>query len=142
MPQVIEHTEYIGQPFFCKQVLYLRIECSSDCSVKTLALNLLSAPNRAIGSDYLHQMISLRFIATSAVATQVKTLCITYHVGLLLMDEIQNTVETAQRNRADQAATKIFCRTYQRHCTAVYFVGTPCGGAATCQPGTFEEKDT
>ena len=30
MPQVIEHTEYMGQPFYCKQVLYLRIECPSD----------------------------------------------------------------------------------------------------------------
>ncbi len=25
MPQVIEHTEYMGQPFYCKQVLYMRI---------------------------------------------------------------------------------------------------------------------
>ncbi len=25
MPQVIEHTDFEGQPFFCKQVLYLRV---------------------------------------------------------------------------------------------------------------------
>ena len=43
MPQVIEHTEYMGKPFYCKQVLYLRVECPSDCSVKTLALNLVAA---------------------------------------------------------------------------------------------------
>ena len=74
MPQVIEHTEYMGQPFYCKQVLFLRVECPSDCSVKTLALNLVAALDRAIGSDYLHQLISLRSIAASAVATQVKIL--------------------------------------------------------------------
>ena len=79
MRQVIEHTEYMGQPFYCKQILYLRIECPSDCSVKTLALNLLSALDRAIGSDYLHQLISLRSIAASAVATQVKILCHSIH---------------------------------------------------------------
>ena len=94
LPQVIEHTEYMGQPFFCKQVLYLRVECPSDCSVKTLALNLVAVLDRAIGSDYLHQLISLRSIAASAVATQVKILCMTHHVGLLLVDEIQNAVET------------------------------------------------
>ena len=125
MPQVIEHTEYMGQPFYCKQVLYLRIECPSDCSVKTLALNLLSAPDRAIGSDYLHQLISLRSIAASAVATQVKILCMTHHVGLLLVDEIQNAVETAQRNRQIKPLLKFLVELTNDTATAVYFVGTP-----------------
>lgn len=125
MPQVIEHTEYMGQPFFCKQVLYLRIECPSDCSVKTLALNLLSALDRAIGSDYLHQLISLRSIAASAVATQVKILCMTHHVGLLLVDEIQNAVETAQRNRQVKPLLKFLVELTNDTATAVYFVGTP-----------------
>lgn len=125
MPQVIEHTEYMGQPFYCKQVLYLRIECPSDCSVKTLALNLLSALDRAIGSDYLHQLISLRSIAASAVATQVKILCMTHHVGLLLVDEIQNAVETAQRNRQVKPLLKFLVELTNDTATAVYFVGTP-----------------
>ena len=125
MPQVIEHTEYMGQPFYCKQVLYLRIECPSDCSVKTLALNLLSALDRAIGSDYLHQLISLRSIAASAVATQVKILCMTHHVGLLLVDEIQNAVETAQRNRRIKPLLKFLVELTNDTATAVYFVGTP-----------------
>ena len=125
MPQVIEHTEYMGQPFYCKQILYLRIECPSDCSVKTLALNLLSALDRAIGSDYLHQLISLRSIAASAVATQVKILCMTHHVGLLLVDEIQNAVETAQRNRQIKPLIKFLVELTNDTATAVYFVGTP-----------------
>lgn len=125
MPQVIEHAEYMGQPFYCKQVLYLRIECPSDCSVKTLALNLLSALDRAIGSDYLHQLISLRSIAASAVATQVKILCMTHHVGLLLVDEIQNAVETAQRNRQIKPLLKFLVELTNDTATAVYFVGTP-----------------
>ena len=125
MPQVIEHTEYMGQPFYCKQVLYLRIECPSDCSVKTLALNLLSALDRAIGSDYLHQLISLRSITASAVATQVKILCMTHHVGLLLVDEIQNAVETAKRNRQIKPLLKFLVELTNDTATAVYFVGTP-----------------
>ncbi len=125
MPQVIEHTEYMGQPFYCKQVLYLRIECPSDCSVKTLALNLVAALDRAIGSDYLHQLISLRSIAASAVATQVKILCMTHHVGLLLVDEIQNAVETARRNRQIKPLLKFLVELTNDTATAVYFVGTP-----------------
>lgn len=68
MPQVIEHTEFRGTPFFCKQVLYLHIECPSDCSVKTLAMNLIAAIDRAIGSNYLNTLLSLRSAAASAIA--------------------------------------------------------------------------
>ena len=134
MPQVIEHTEYMGQPFYCKQVLYLRIECPSDCSIKTLALNLVAALDRAIGSDYLHQLISLRSIAASAVATQVKILCMTHHVGLLLVDEIQNAVETARRNRQIKPLLKFLVELTNDTATAVYFVGTPVAEQLfTCQ---------
>ncbi len=101
------------------------IECPSDCSVKTLALNLLSALDRAIGSDSLHQLISLRSIAASAVATQVKILCMTHHVGLLLVDEIQNAVEKTQRNRQIKPLLKFLVELTNDTATAVYFVGTP-----------------
>ena len=125
MPQVIEHTEYMGKSFYCKQVLYLRVECPSDCSVKTLALNLVAALDRAIGSDYLNQLTSLRSVATSAVATQVKILCMTHHVGLLLVDEIQNAVETARKNRQTKPLLKFLVELTNDTSTAVYFVGTP-----------------
>ena len=99
LPQVIEHMEYMGKPFYCKQVLYLTTECPSDCSVKSLALNLVAALDRAVGSNYLRQLTSLRSVAASAVAAQVKVLCLTHHVGLILIDEIQNAVVTARKNK-------------------------------------------
>lgn len=125
MPQVIEHMEYQGQPFYCKQVLYLHIECPSDCSVKTLALNLVAALDRAIGSNYLDQLTSLRSVAASAVATQVKILCMTHHVGLILVDEIQNAVVTAQKNKQVKPLMKFLVELTNDTCTSVYFVGTP-----------------
>lgn len=125
LPQVIEHSECHGKPFFCKQVLFLHIECPSDCSTKTLALNLIAALDRAIGSDYLHKLTSLRSVSTSAIASQVKILCMTYHVGLLLVDEIQNAVETAQRNRKTKPLLKFMVELTNDTSTATYFIGTP-----------------
>lgn len=125
MPQVIEHTEFEGQPFYCKQVLYLRVECPSDCSVKTLALNLVAALDRAIGSNYLHQLTALRSAAASAIAAQVKILCMTHHVGLILVDEIQNAVVTAQRNKQVKPLIKFLVELTNDTCTGVFFVGTP-----------------
>lgn len=124
-PQVIEHTEHLGKPFYCKQVLYLTVECPSDCSVKSLALNLVSALDQAIGSNYLHQLTSLRSVATSAVAAQVKILCLTHHVGLILIDEIQNAVVTARKNKQIKPLIKFLVELTNDTCTSVFFVGTP-----------------
>lgn len=125
LPQVIKHSECYGKQFFCKQVLFLHIECPSDCSTKTLALNLVAALDRAIGSNYLHQLTSLRSAATSALATQIKVLCMTHNIGLLLVDEIQNVVETAQRNRQTKPLLKFLVELVNDTSTAVFFIGTP-----------------
>lgn len=125
LPQVVGHVEYMGKRFFCKQILYLTVECPSDCSVKSLALNLVSALDRAIGSNYLHQLTSLRSVAASAVAAQVKILCLTHHVGLILIDEIQNAVVTARKNRQIKPLIKFLVELTNDTCTSVFFVGTP-----------------
>lgn len=125
LPQVIEHTEYMGKPFFFKQILYLVVECPSDCSVKSLALNLVAALDKSIGSNYLNQLTSLRSVATSALATQVKILCLTHHVGLLLIDEIQNVVVTARKNKQVKPLIKFLVELCNDTCTSVFFVGTP-----------------
>lgn len=43
IPQVIVHTKYNGKPFYERQITYLMAECPSDCSVKTLAFNIIEA---------------------------------------------------------------------------------------------------
>lgn len=125
MPQVIEHTEYRGQPFYCKQILYLQVECPSDCSIKTLAFNILLALDKVIGSRYLDNLTSLRSSSASAIATQIKILCMTHHVGLLLIDEIQNAVVTANRNHQVRPLIKFLVELTNDTCTAIYFIGTP-----------------
>ncbi len=125
LPQVIEHVEYMGKPFYCKQVLYLCVECPSDCSTKALALNLVAALDRAIGSNYFNQLTSLRSVAASAVAAQVKILCLTHHVGLILIDEIPNAVVTARKNKQIKPLIKFLVELTNDTCTSVFFVGTP-----------------
>lgn len=125
LPQVIEHTEYQGQPFFCKQVLYLHVECPSDCSIKTLTFNLAVALDRAIGSNYVETLTSLRSVAASALATQIKILCMTHHVGLILVDEIQNAVMIAKQNKQIKPLLKFLVELTNDTCTSVYFIGTP-----------------
>jgi hypothetical protein len=121
MPQVLEHTEFHDQLFYTKQVLYLHVECPSDCSVKTLGYNIIHAINTATGAS----LKAIKSDSASAIATQVKILCLNYHVGLLIVDEIQNAVTTARKNRQIKPLIKFLVELMNDTATAIYFVGTP-----------------
>lgn len=125
MPQVIEHVEYQGQPCYCKQVTWLHVECPSDCSIKTLGFNVMAALDNAIGSHYLQSTQGLRSASASAIATQVKILLANNHVGLLVVDEVQNAVLTAKKNRQEKPLIRYLVELTNETMTSIYFVGTP-----------------
>lgn len=125
MPQVIEHMEYQGQPLYCKQVLWLHVECPSDCSVKTLGFGIMAALDRAIGSKYLQSTQGLRSVSASAIAVQTKILLTNHHVGLLVVDEIQNAVLTARKTRQEKPLLRFLVELTNETMTSIYFVGTP-----------------
>ena len=125
MPQVIIHTEYNGKPFYTKQITYLMAECPSDCSIKTLAYNIASAVDRAIGSEYFDRMSRVKYLSASALATQIKIICLNHHVGLIVVDEIQNVVSTARKNRQIKPLIRFLVELTNDTSTSVCFVGTP-----------------
>ena len=125
MPQVVEHMEYQGQPCYCKQVMWLHVECPSDCSVKTLGFGIMAALDRAIGSKYLQSTQGLRSASASAIAVQTKNLLTNHHVGLLVVDEIQNAVLTARKNRQEKPLLRFLVELTNETMTSIYFIGTP-----------------
>lgn len=125
MPQVIEHTEYQGQPCYCKQVMWLHVECPSDCSIKTLGYNIMAALDKTIGSQYLPAAQWLRSASASAIATQAKILLANHHVGVLIIDEIQNAVLTARKNRQEKPMLRFLVELTNETMTSIYFIGTP-----------------
>lgn len=124
MPQVVNHETYLGKAFFCKQVLWLHVECPSDASQKTMAYNIVRALDMAVGSNHLDYLLRAHAGSASAVATYIKTLCVTYNVGLLVVDEIQNVVATAQRTNRIKPLIRFLTELTNDTCTAVYFTGT------------------
>lgn len=125
IPQVIVHTKYNGKPFYERQITYLMVECPSDCSVKTLAFNIIEAVDRAIGSQYYENASRIRSNSASSLATQVKIICLNHHIGLLVIDEIQNAVTTAQKNKQVKPLVKFLVELTNDTSTSIYFVGTP-----------------
>jgi hypothetical protein len=124
MPQVIIHTKYKEQQFYTKQINYLIVECPSDCSVKTLAFNILSAIDKAIGSEYFTQAGSLKSISSSALTTRLKIICMNHHIGLIVIDEIQNAIQTATRNKQTRPLIKFLVELTNETSTGICFCGT------------------
>lgn len=52
-------------------------------------------------------------------------MCLTHHVGLILIDEIQNAVTTAQKNKQIKPLIKFLVELTNDTCTSAFFVGTP-----------------
>ena len=124
MPQVIVHQEYQGRKIYEKQINYLVVECPSDCSLKTLALNIFSAIDKAIGSEYLKQATYQRAMATSATTTKLKIICMNHHIGLIVIDEIQNAISTATKNKQIKPLIKFLVELTNETSTAICFCGT------------------
>ena len=124
MPQVIIHQEYQGRKIYEKQINYLVVECPSDCSLKTLALNIFSAIDKAIGSEYLKQATYQRAMATSATTTKLKIICMNHHIGLIVIDEIQNAISTATKNKQIKPLIKFLVELTNETSTAICFCGT------------------
>ena len=124
LPQVIEHRIFQGQAFYKKQILYLCVECPSDCSIKTLAYSIIAAVDRAIGSDYFQVISHQSRISASALTTQLKIICINHAIGLIVVDEIQNAISTAEKARRIKPLVTFLLELLNDTCTGVYFVGT------------------
>ena len=67
----------------------------------------------------------LRSASASAIATQTKILLANNHVGLLVIDEIQNAVLTARKNHQEKPLLRFLVELTNETMTSIYFVGTP-----------------
>lgn len=59
-PQVIEHTEYHGQKFYCHQIPYLVVQTPHDASIKALILDIYLQIDSLIGTCYQKDALSRR----------------------------------------------------------------------------------
>ncbi|MFJ3371718.1 ATP-binding protein [Pseudomonas sp. NPDC086251] len=88
-PQVIFHHSYNGKPIKSPQVVWLKIECPHDGSPRGLCASFFAALDQALGTNYTDKFIKVRN-SISVLMQRVSQMCRTYHVGVLIIDEMQN----------------------------------------------------
>jgi hypothetical protein len=82
-PQYILHKE-----LDLHQVVWLKVECPKDGSVKELALNILRAFDAVLGTFHTPKVTSR--VTLDSLMSLVKHLARAHHLGVLVLDELQN----------------------------------------------------
>jgi len=88
-PQVIEHSRYHETPLILKQVVWLKLDCPHDGSVKGLCMSFFEAIDQAVGTNYFEANYSSRNtidILMIRMAQAARLHCL----GVLVIDEIQH----------------------------------------------------
>ena len=88
-PQVIEHTSYHGQNFYCHQIPYLVVQTPHDASIKALILDIYLQIDSLVGTSYQKDALSRR-LSIDVLVSQLNQIVRVNHIGLLVIDELQN----------------------------------------------------
>ncbi|WP_047013637.1 ATP-binding protein [Paenibacillus sp. IHB B 3415] len=88
-PQVIYHSVYKEQPFIRKQIVWLKLNCPFDGSLKGLCFNFLQSVDSILATNYFQKFASkgASIDMLIPIMAHISTL---HGLGVLVIDEIQN----------------------------------------------------
>lgn len=93
-PQIILHREHSVY-----QIVWLKVDCPHAGSLKGLCTDIFLAVDKLLGTNYFKKF-GLRGNSEDYMLAQVAQIAHTHHLGVLVIDEMQNLVN-ARRSRDD-----------------------------------------
>ncbi|WP_027724524.1 ATP-binding protein [Tuberibacillus calidus] len=121
-PQVIVHSEYQGQDFPRYQVTHIRLEAPYDGSLKALCLQLFSAIDTLLGTQYLERYGNGKW-STNVMIPILSRLLQNMGTGILVVDEIQHL--SLARSGGSAQVLNFFTTLINTAQIPVLLVGTP-----------------
>ena len=88
-PQIIHHERYNGQMLCCQQIPYLVVQTPHDGSVKAMILDIYLQLDTLLGTSYQHYALAHK-LTLDVLVSQLNQIVRVNHVGLLVIDELQN----------------------------------------------------
>lgn len=89
-PQLIEHSKYKGIDFNHLQIVWLKLDCPHDGSVKGLCTNLFSEFDRLAGENTYEKFASSRNNTVNLMIPRMAMIARRHSLGVLVVDEIQH----------------------------------------------------
>ena len=87
-PQVIYHREFENENFTETQLVWLKLDCPFDGSIKGLCINLFQAIDAILHTNYQENYIKGRS-GTDEMISSLARVAANHHLGVLVIDEIQ-----------------------------------------------------
>lgn len=92
-PQVVQHRKYAGRPLTLDQVVWLRLECPFDGSVKNLCLTFFQELDDVLGTPYAQRY---HRCTTEVMLIHMARLAMLHSIGMIAIDEVQHLSRTKQ----------------------------------------------
>ncbi len=92
-PQVIFHSKYQNHAFNSTQVVWLKIECPGDASVKGLCLSFLQAMDEVLSTNYYQNYSRNGRSTVDTLLPSMANVAGMHSLGVLVVDEAQNLSE-------------------------------------------------
>jgi len=87
-PQVIHHSEYKKRKFTFSQIVWLKIDCPFDGSLKGLCINFFQTVDSILGTSY-HKNYGSKSRNTDEMLPFMALVAANHGIGVLVIDEIQ-----------------------------------------------------
>ena len=88
-PQQILHTQYNNEPLFLTQMVWAKIDCPFDGSLKGLCFSFFAYVDNVLGTEYSRKF-SLNRMTVDSALPRMAQIATTHCLGLLVIDEIQH----------------------------------------------------
>lgn len=133
-PQVITHTSYKGEDFIQKQLVWVKLQCPSDGSLRGLCLNYLEEVDDILGTNYIRyygvgrRNVDELLLIMARVASN-------HFLGVIVFDEIQDLSEAKSGGAARML--NFFVQLENTLGIPFILIGTPKAKALLC--GEFRQ---
>jgi len=90
-PQVIVHSRYRDIPLVLKQIVWLKLDCPHDGSLKGLCMEFFEAVDDVAGTNYF-ELYAKRSITIELMIKRMVQIARLHCIGVLVIDEIQHLI--------------------------------------------------
>jgi hypothetical protein len=91
-PQVITHRTYEDQPFVLRQLVWLKLQCPGDGSLRALCINFLGEVDDILGTNYVDGYRAHRMTRDELLLAMARVAS-NHYLGMVFFDEIQDLNE-------------------------------------------------
>ncbi|MCL2853748.1 MAG: ATP-binding protein, partial [Defluviitaleaceae bacterium] len=121
-PQAILHTRYNDAPLFLTQLVWAKLDCPFDGSLKGLCIDFFTYVDNVLGTDYAKKFSVYR-MTVDQMLPRMAQIARAHCLGVLVIDEIQHLNQAASGGRAKML--NFFVTLANKVGVPVMLIGTP-----------------